>query len=69
MARARKDAVTDLQAAQDKLTAAQVEYRLHEYGHAFVDITYTDEDGVKQLLEFRPDGSAIERDHAGKEVV
>ena len=40
----------------------------HTYAHGFVDVIWTDKEGVKQLREFRPDGSEIIRDSRGREV-
>jgi hypothetical protein len=70
MAKAKKTTdTTDLQAFEDALKARGLEYDLFEYSHAFVDVRYKDEDGTKQLVEFKPDGSELKRDERGAEVL
>lgn len=69
MARAKKaTGTTDLQAFEESLKARGLEYDLFEYSHAYVDVRYKDEDGTRQLVEFKPDGSELKRDAFGAEV-
>jgi hypothetical protein len=68
MARAKKTDQTDLQAKEAELKKANIEYEVFEYRHGFFDLLFVDEEGRKQKLEYRPDGSEIIRDIHGKEV-
>lgn len=68
MARAKKSDQTDLQIKQAELTKANIEHEVFEYRHGFFDLLFVDEEGRKQKLEYRPDGSEIVRDVHGKEV-
>lgn len=68
MAKAKVTVETDLQKWEGVLKAKGLDFDLFEYSHAYVDINYVDEDGAKQKLEFRPDGSELKRDAYGAEV-
>ena len=41
------------------------DFNLHEYSHAYIDIRFITN---RDPIEFRPDGSLIERDPYGKEI-
>lgn len=60
--------VTDLQAAEAELKGQGIEYSLQEYSHAYVDLIWKDAEGVRQLREFKPDGTELHRDAMGAEV-
>lgn len=59
---------TALQAFEEALRKRGLEYDLLEYSHAFVDVLFKDEEGVRQKVEFKPDGSELVRNEYGAEV-
>lgn len=59
---------TDLEVCLAELKAAGLEPTAFEYSHAYVDVTWKDEQGDRQKREFRPDGSELLRDPYGAEV-
>lgn len=59
---------SDLDVCLDGLKADGYEANILEYRHAYVDVTWKDEEGTTHKREFRPDGSEILRDYQGKEM-
>lgn len=70
--KATKSVTTDLDNALYDLKQEGLmenkDYHLHEYVHGYIDIRFDGFYSTRPVIEFRPDGSLIERDTYGKEV-
>lgn len=62
------DKLTDLQLKTEEFKREGVQFEIFEYRHGYFDLLYKDEEGRKEKLEYRPDGSEIVRNEQGVEV-
>lgn len=66
----KKTKLTDLDTTLKELREDEAmfegqDFYVHEYRHGYIDIRFHDQ---RADIEFRPDGSLIERDPTGKEI-
>lgn len=60
--------LTDLQVKTEEFNRAGVQFEVFEYRHGYFDLLYKNDEGLKDKLEYRPDGSEIVRNELGVEV-